>query len=193
VDFVFVAYLLSVALIMVFFGWGHKYFNQVLVTHILITLAIFVLAYYGGPGSNPVLMFIRTWYPLLLPFYLYPESGLINNLFLDAPLDPMYIALEKSIFRCEPAMILPAKFNHRFLMEYFHFSYFHLLPLSADYLSGALSQRQTVFRGISLHSIANFTLLLFDLYLFPSNWPNPSAPRPILWIFHIADGSNLPV
>jgi membrane-associated phospholipid phosphatase len=173
VDFIFVVYLLGVALIMVFFGWGHKYFNQVLVTHILITAAIFVFAFYGGPGSNPVLMFIRTWYPLLLPLYLYPESGLINNLFLDAPLDPMYIALDKLIFRCEPAMILPAKFNHRFLMEYFHFSYFTYylyLPIICPvfYLRDRLFFEEFLF-AILLTLLSCYLIFIF----FPAIGPIP--------------------
>ena len=173
VDFIFVAYLLGVVLIMVLLGWGHKYFNQVLVTHILITAAIFVFAYYGGPGSNPVLMFIRAWYPVLLLIYLYSESGLINNLFFDAPLDPMYIALERLIFRCEPAMILPAKFNHRFLMEYFHFFYFTYylyLPVigAVFYLRDRLFFEEFLF-AISLTLLSCYLIFIF----FPAIGPIP--------------------
>ena len=82
VDFIFVAYLLAVVLIMVLLGWGHKYFNQVVVTHIVFTVVILVFAYCVGPDSNPFLNFIHAWYPILLLIYLYSESGLINNLSL---------------------------------------------------------------------------------------------------------------
>jgi len=173
IDFIFVAYLLGVVLIMVLLGWGHKYFNHVLVTHILITAAIFVFAFYGGPGSNPVLMFIRAWYPVLLLIYLYSESGLINNLFSDVPLDPMYIALERFIFRCEPAMILPDKFNYRFLMEYFHFFYFTYylyLPIigAVFYLRDRLFFEEFLF-AISLTLLSCYLIFIF----FPAIGPIP--------------------
>ena len=117
VDFIFVAYLLGVVLIMVVLGWGHKYFNQVIITHIVFTVFILVFAYYVGFGSHPALKFVRAWYPILLLIYLYSESGLINNLVFEAPLDPIYISMDKLIFHCEPAMVLPVKFSNRFLSQ----------------------------------------------------------------------------
>jgi len=173
VEFIFVAYLLGVALIMVLLGWGHEYFNEVLVTHIVFTAAIFVFAYYVGPRSNPVLKFIRAWYPVLLLVYLYSESGLINNLLFHVPLDPMYIALERLIFRCEPAMIFPVKFNHPFLVEYFHFSYFtyyFYLPVIGGvfYFRGKLFFEEFLF-AISLTLLSCYLLFIF----FPAIGPIP--------------------
>jgi hypothetical protein len=125
VDFIFVAYLLGVVLIMVLLGWGHKYFNQVILTHIIFTAVILAFAYYVGPGSNPALKFIRDWYPILLLIYLYSESGLINNLVFEAPLDPIYISMDK-IQQPFPDRVFPLLL-------------FHILPISTGY------RRNTVF------------------------------------------------
>ena len=173
VEFIFVAYLLGVALIMVLLGWGHEYFNEVLVTHIVFTAAIFVFAYYVGPRSNPVLKFIRAWYPVLLLIYLYSESGLINNLLFDVPLDPMYISLDKLIFHCEPAMILPVKFNHRFLMEYFHFSYFTYY-LYLPVIGGVLYFKDKQFFEEFLFAVSLTLLSCYLLFIFfPAIGPIP--------------------
>lgn len=172
VDFIFIVYLLGVVLIMVSIGWGHKYFNQVVVTHIVFTAVILVFAYYIVPGSKPVLKFIRDWYPLPLLIYLYSESGLINNLVFGLPLDPMYIALDKFIFHCEPAMVLPVKFNHRFLIEFFHFSYFtyYLYPVIGVilYFKDKHFFQELLFT-ISLTLLSCYLLFIF----FPAIGPIP--------------------
>jgi membrane-associated phospholipid phosphatase len=173
VDFIFLAYLLGVVLIMVLLGWGHKYFNLVVVTHIVFTAVIFAFAYYVGPGSKPVLKFIRDWYPLPLLIYLYSESGLINNLVFDVPIDPMYIALEKVIFRCEPAVILPVKFNHRFLMEYFHLSYFTYY-LYLPVIGGVLYFKDKQFFEKFLFTVSITLLSCYLLFIFfPAIGPIP--------------------
>jgi len=172
VDFIFIVYLLGVVLIMVLIGWGHKYFNQVVVTHIVFTAVILVFAYYIVPGSKPVLKFIRDWYPIVLLIYLYSESGLINNLVFDLPLDPMYIALDKFIFHCEPAMVLPVKFNHRFLIEFFHFSYFtyYLYPV----IGGILYFKDKHFFQELLFTISLTFLSCYLLFIFfPAIGPIP--------------------
>ena len=173
VDFIFVAYLLAVVLIMVLLGWGHKYFNQVVVTHIVFTVAILVFAYCVGPDSNPFFNFIHAWYPILLLIYLYSESGLINNILLNTPLDPMYIALDKFIFRCQPAMVLPVKFNNRFLMEFFHFSYFTYY-LYLPVIGGILYFKDKPFFEEFLFTISLTLLSCYLLFIFfPATGPIP--------------------
>jgi membrane-associated phospholipid phosphatase len=173
VDFIFVAYLLAVALIMVLLGWGHKYFNQVVVTHIVFTVVIIVFAYCVGPDSNPFLNFIHAWYPILLLIYLYSESGLINNILLNTPLDPMYIALDKFIFRCEPALVLPVKFNNRFLIELFHFSYFTYY-LYLPVIGGILYFKDKKFFQEFLFTISLTLLSCYLLFIFfPATGPIP--------------------
>ena len=172
VDLIFVAYLLIVVLIMVLVGWENEYFNQVVITHIVITAAIFVLARYGGPGST-IVLFIHAWYPVLLLIYLYSESGLINNLFFPVPLDPILISLDKLIFRCEPAVVLPLKFNYPFLMEYLHFSYFTYylyLPVIGGmfYFKDRQVFEEFVF-AVSLTLLSCYLLFIF----FPTIGPIP--------------------
>jgi len=173
VDFIFVAYLLGVVLIMVLLGWGHKYFNQVVVTHIVFTAVILVFAYYVRPGSNSALKFIRSWYPIVLLIYLYSESGLINDILLKAPLDSMYIALDKFIFHCEPAMVLPVKFNNRFLIEFFHFSYFTYY-LYLPVIGGILYFKDKQFFEEFLFTISLTLLSCYLLFIFfPATGPIP--------------------
>ena len=173
IDFIFVAYLLGVILIMLLLGWGHEYFNQVIITHITFTAVILVFAYYTGPGSSSVIKFIRAWYPILLLIYLYSESGLINNVLINAPLDPIYIALDKFIFRCEPAMILPVKFNNRFLIEFFHFSYFTYY-LYLPVIGGILYFKDKPFFDEFLFAISLTLLSCYLLFIFfPATGPVP--------------------
>ena len=173
IDFIFVAYLLGVVLIMVVLGWGHKYFNQVIITHIVFTVFILVFAYYVGFGSHPALKFVRAWYPILLLIYLYSESGLINNLVFEAPLDPIYISMDKLIFHCEPAMVLPVKFSNRFLIEFFHFSYFTYY-LYLPVIGGILYFKDKQFFEEFLFTISLTLLSCYLLFIFfPATGPIP--------------------
>ncbi|MFA4987212.1 MAG: phosphatase PAP2 family protein, partial [Candidatus Brocadiia bacterium] len=124
VDVTALTYLLGTLFLVLLVAPSHGAFLQVALTHLTFSAAIFVLASLVSPTSNPVLRFARYWYPVVLFAYLYPETGLINQMFIDHWLDPWVIGLDRAIFGVEPATVLPEVFRSRFFVEYFHATYF---------------------------------------------------------------------
>lgn len=82
-----------------------------------------ILAWARRP-ANPVLDFLRHFYPVLIYTAFYRETGILNEMFVPTYLDPGFVAFEQRLFGFQPSL----EFMHRLpwlaVSEVFYAAYF---------------------------------------------------------------------
>jgi len=76
---------------------------------------------------------VSLWYPAVLYWLLYYQTGLINRVVVPEFLDGFFMNLDVRIFGEFPALFLRGKQGNPFLDEFFHFfyfSYYWVIPLT---------------------------------------------------------------
>lgn len=74
---------------------------------------------------QPVLAFLRDWYPILAFVPLYGELGALTRIFTTTPGDALVATWEGALFGGQPSQSWHALFPWPALSEYLHFAYFY--------------------------------------------------------------------
>jgi len=74
---------------------------------------------------QPVLAFLRDWYPILAFVPLYSELGALTRMFSETPHDVLVATWEAALFGSQPSQSWRVLFPHPALSEYLHFAYFY--------------------------------------------------------------------
>lgn len=123
---------------------------------ILALLGIIKKAQKNGSTWN----FLKNWYPWLLAIIIYKEMGSLVFLVFPYWFDPAIIDIEQAIFGLQPSIWLAQKFDHIFILEFMHFSYFTYY-LMVPLLGGIL-----YFRKKNLRAFQDFiTAIIMSYYI----------------------------
>lgn len=74
---------------------------------------------------QPVLAFVRDWYPIMAFVPLYSELGALTQMFGAAPHDGLVTTWEAALFGSQPSQSWRVLFPQPALSEYLHFAYFY--------------------------------------------------------------------
>jgi membrane-associated phospholipid phosphatase len=124
-----------------------------------IILVVLLLSF--GRKSSWSVCVASLWYPAVLYWLLYYQTGLINRVVVPEFLDGFFMNLDVRIFGQFPALFFRGKHGNPFLDEFFHFfyfSYFLVIPLT-----GILLFRKDV--KLFEKAIFQFSSLLYVCYL----------------------------
>lgn len=162
-DYATLSYLGVVALIILFFHNERlPQWPLMLVAHAAIMMAIhgLIVAHSRWP-RNSLLTFVRITYPLLLIGTFYRETGFVNLLMSGTYHDQAFIALEESIFGCQPIIRLMEMLPYRPVAELMYFSYFSYYPLIPGVMfTFYIVDRERCFRYVSVISFIFFVCYL---------------------------------
>jgi len=159
-DIVLAAYLLTVgALQVVFYRHGYTSVPRA-AAYLAAGALVLVLARLLPLWQHPLLLFLRTSYPLIATAGLFVQ---LNQLFFTVVphyVDPFFVRLEEALFGLQPAHALPAMFPSRWfteLMAGFYISYYVVIPALAFLLF--FGRRQAFYRAVW-----GFTLGFYTCY-----------------------------
>ena len=123
VDLLLVGYLLLTSLLILAFPRHIPYWAL----HLSVRLVVMVALLRGAasrPG-NPVLRFVRDWYPIAMFVPIYSELASLTHLFTTARYDALVMGWEQAIFHGQPSQALHRAWPSLALSEYVHFAYLY--------------------------------------------------------------------
>ena len=166
VDYATQGYSLIVALLLLCFhnhtvpGWA-----RLIAIHVALGLGIHALILSNARWSNPILGFLRHFYPVLLFIWFFAETGWINRMFFLNYIDEPFIRLENQIFGCQPSVVLMEKFPNLLLSEILYASYFsYYLTIGGVGIYLLYRSRDSFFHYVSVVSFVFYICYL--LYVF---------------------------
>jgi len=113
----------------IFIGAGNLDKLFILIGYRVLFIAIITMVIFVNSFSNiKFIRFFRSFYPLALLFYFYPETASINN-FIFKDLDPLVANLEVTIFGGFPSVWFSQYMPWKWFSELMHFGYFSYFPL----------------------------------------------------------------
>jgi membrane-associated phospholipid phosphatase len=81
------------------------------------------------PRAFKLLLFIRSYYPVLLYLYFFESVAVTNRIFFHDWLDPFFMKIDFSIWGYQPSTVWGLKYSSYWLKELFHFAYFCYYPM----------------------------------------------------------------
>ncbi|MCL1827481.1 MAG: phosphatase PAP2 family protein [Candidatus Cloacimonetes bacterium] len=74
--------------------------------------------------KNPIIQFLRFWYPIFLLEFFYITTTYVHFMFFPEIIDPFFQYLDEMIFGYQPSMVWGTSYDEFFYQEFFHFAYF---------------------------------------------------------------------
>lgn len=157
----------------------------------LVLVHLLVHAYAARP-QQPVLRFLRHFYPILLYTGFYRETGALNQMLYVGYLDPFFIRVEERLFGFQPSIAFMQWLPFRWAAELFYAAYFsYYVMITGVGLALFLKNRQQFFHYVSIVSFVFY--LCYLTYIFTPvigprlfyrpvagyRLPVESAPNPI--------------
>lgn len=103
--------------------------------------------------AQPVLNFLRHFYPVLLYTGFFRETGAVNRIFFTEYLDPMVIRWEQALFGCQPSVLFMAWLPWLPVSELFYAAYFSYYVMIAGVgLALFVRDRRQFFHYVSVVS-----------------------------------------
>ncbi len=81
------------------------------------------------PRAYNLLVFIRSYYPILLYLYFFESVALTNRAFFHDWLDPFFMNIDYALFGYLPSMEWGMRFDSIWIKELLHFAYFCYYPM----------------------------------------------------------------
>ena len=130
---------------------------------LLYILLILILQHFV---KNPIVRFIRLWYPLTIIGFFFNSATQMDMVIFKDYLDPILQHIDQVLFGYQPAVVWGNAFNGFFIQEFFHFSYFSYyiliftIPLYV-YLSFGNEEFTRVMFNLLFVFISCYTVYLF--------------------------------
>lgn len=128
---------------------------------VTLTLVHLLISYGSRPNANKFLIFLRTYYPIILYTGFYRETGLLNRMFIRNFIDPWLIEIEQYLFGCQPSILFMDILPYRWFAELMYASYFSYYIMIAG-LGFVLFLRN---RKACQHFVTVVSLLFYFCYL----------------------------
>jgi membrane-associated phospholipid phosphatase len=136
--------------------------------HVLAFLALSVFLWNVRNFSNPIVSFIREFYPLIVMIFFYREVGLLVHQYFDWTLDEWLFGVDNEMGKIGMRIWNQQRFYppSRLLNEFFSIGYsfyFFLLPLSALvlYFRAPLSKFRTFMFSLTFTYFLHYILFIF--------------------------------
>lgn len=84
---------------------------------------------FARPRAYKLLVFIRSYYPILLYLYFFESVAVTNRIFFHEWLDPFFMNIDFSLFGYLPSMEWGLRYNALWIKEVLHFAYFCYYPM----------------------------------------------------------------
>lgn len=134
--------------------------------------------------QQPVINFLRHFYPVLLYTGFYRETGLLNRMFVPDYLDQHFILAEQYLFGAQPCLRMMEALPQLWVSEVFYASYFsYYLMIVGVGLALFLKSREHFFHYVSVNSFV-FYLCYLTYIILPVMGPRA--------FFRELDGFRLP-
>jgi len=128
-------------------------------------LVHWMIQFHARHRANPVLDFIRHFYPILFYAGFYHETGLLNQMLYTGYLDPHFLRLEKWLFGWQPGLEFMERCPSRVLSEVLYAAYFsYYLMIGGVGLALWLRNRRQFAHFVSIVSFVFYICYL--IYIF---------------------------
>jgi len=115
--------------------------------------------------SNPILKFLRHFYPVLLYTGFYRETGELNQITTSGYLDPFFVRLEDRIFGTQPSLAFMQILPFRSVSEILYASYFsYYVMIGGVGIALYVRDRRQFFHYVSVVSFVFYICYL--IYIF---------------------------
>ncbi|HEX5400391.1 MAG TPA: phosphatase PAP2 family protein [Verrucomicrobiae bacterium] len=168
VDYATQIYVALVALIVLL---GHNTrvheWPMILLAHgIGLILIHLLIQLHARHSANPLLDFLRCFYPILCYTVLYSETGMLNQMFHAGYLDPHFLRLERRLFGWEPGLELMNRFPSLWLSEILYAAYFsYYLMIGGIGLALLLRNRRQFAHFVSVVSFVFYVCYLIYIFM----------------------------
>jgi membrane-associated phospholipid phosphatase len=190
VDYATLAYLALLGVLIFFFHNHHTPPVQWLLPMHAGAIAVIhtIIRLHCRYPNRRVVSFFRHFYPLLLYAFLYSESELLNLMFVDRYLDPIFIAYEERIFGFLPAVAFMETLPNMIVSEFFYMAYFsYYVMIGGVGLSLFYRNRESYW-----HYLAIVSFVLYGCYLAFIFLPVSGPPAFYMEIPRFVDQHQLP-
>lgn len=120
---------------------------------------------YAANQQNPVLDFLRHFYPALFYAWFFCETSSLNRMFFQHYLDPAVIHVEQAVFGCQPSILLMQKLPFLWLSELLYASYFsYYIMIAGIGIALFVRNREQFFHYVSVISFVFY--VCYTLYIF---------------------------
>ncbi len=167
IDFATQGYMVTVAgLILVLHGNAVPLWPWLILAHaIAIALVHVLIASHARRPANPVLDFLRHFYPVLLYTGFYRETGELNQMTITGYHDPFFIQLDERIFGAQPSLTFMQSLPFWPVSELLYASYFsYYIMIAGVGLALFLRDRRQFFHFVSVVSFVFYVCYL--IYIF---------------------------
>lgn len=115
---------------------------------------------------QPVINFLRHFYPVMMYTGFYRETGMLNRMFVGDYLDVHFIAMDQYLFGFQPCLKLMQAWPHLWVSEVFYASYFsYYVMIVGVGLALFLQSRQHFFHYVSVNSFVFYVCYLTYIIL----------------------------
>lgn len=115
----------------------------------------------------PILLFIRSIYPVFLFGYFFTSSHTFNRILFTSWQDPFFMQIDKAIFGYYPSLSWGVNFAYPAMQELFHFAYFCYYPMILGLPVYLYFKQPKAFREL----IFNLTFVFYLCYTIYSVLP----------------------
>jgi len=167
VDYATQGYLLFVALLIVCFhnNTVHGWIWLVAAHCVCMGAAHALVEWHARRPEQPVLSFLRHFYPVLLYTGLFRETGELNRMFITGYIDPLVIGWDQALFGCQPSMLFMDALPFVWLSEVFYVSYFsYYVMIGGVGLALFIRNRLQFFHYVSVISFVFYCC--YAIYIF---------------------------
>jgi membrane-associated phospholipid phosphatase len=103
--------------------------------------------------GNPLLTFLRYFYPVILYTAFFRETGSLNRMFFTEYMDPSLIVWEQKLFGCQPSVLFMERLPWIWVSEVFYAAYFSYYVMIAGIGIALLARnRQQFYHFVSVVS-----------------------------------------
>lgn len=166
VDYATQAYQIMAAGLILFFHNGTvDYWYWRLAAHVVGVVLVHGLIQRNALRPNPVLNFLRHFYPVLFYTWFFNETGHLNRMFYQDYLDPVFIRWDQAIFGFQPSVEFMHWLPYLLVSEVFYASYFsYYIMISGIGLALYLRSRPQFFHYVSVVSFVFY--VCYTIYIF---------------------------
>jgi membrane-associated phospholipid phosphatase len=177
VDLLIVGYLLLTSLLVLAFPRHIHYWALDL--SIRLVAMVVILRGAASRPQNPVLKFVRDWYPIAMFLPIYSELASLTHLFTNARYDTLVMGWEQALFRGQPSQTLHRAWPSVALSEYVHFAYFYyyFVPTTLALWLYATRRHERFSRAMTATLLAFLSCCLVYV-VFPVAGPYHQFPHP---------------
>jgi membrane-associated phospholipid phosphatase len=167
VDYATQGYLLFVALLIACFHNNTVHGRAwLLAAHgICLVGAHLLVGWHARRPQQPVLDFLRHFYPVLLYTGFFRETGELNRMFITGYIDPLVIGWDQALFGCQYSMIFMEAFPYVWVSEMFYVAYFsYYVMIGGVGLALFIRDRLQFFHFVSVISFVFYCC--YSIYIF---------------------------